>query len=107
MDSEPSDETRAYLLAAVLGCTTVCIHIRRGGPQPAYCRLPLRRVDCQRCVATMYRSVTAADECDLCSAPEVLTFVPFSVRQGPVMLVGDACASCAGVLRIDGMEAAS
>jgi hypothetical protein len=37
----------------------------------------------------------------------VLTFVPFSVRQGPVMLVGDACAPCAGVLGILVSEEAS
>src|SRR4051812_15836335 len=54
MDSEPSDETRAYLLAATMGCTTVCVHIRRSGPQPAICRLSLRRADCQRCSATLY-----------------------------------------------------
>src|SRR3954451_20417014 len=43
MDSPPSDDTRAYLLAALLGCTEACPHLKRGGPQPAFVRLPLRR----------------------------------------------------------------
>lgn len=107
MDSKPSDETRAYLLAALLGCTTICLHIRRGGPRPAIARLPLRRVDCERCVQTLYRSPAGeADRCDVCATQGVVTFFPFSVRQGPVMLVGDACRSCAGALGIV-QEAAS
>src|SRR4051794_32008961 len=48
-DCEPSDETRAYLLAALFGCTSLCVHLRRGGPRPAIVRLPLRRVDCECC----------------------------------------------------------
>jgi len=39
-------------------------------------------------------------ECGPRGAPEVLIFHPFSVRQGPVMLVGDACPSCALTLGI-------
>src|SRR4051812_29492992 len=53
VDPVASDETRAYLLAALLGCVNVCIHLRRGGPRPAFARLPLRRVDCEHCVATL------------------------------------------------------
>ena len=30
----------------------------------------------------------------------VVTFVPFAVHQGPLLLAGDACPSCAGVLGI-------
>src|SRR5215203_6160367 len=52
-EREPSDEIRAYLLAALMGCTTVCVHIRRGGPRPAIARLPLRRVDCGPCSQTL------------------------------------------------------
>src|SRR5689334_19562745 len=47
MDPAPSDNMRAYLLAALVGCTTVCPHLKRGGPQPAIARLPLRRIDCE------------------------------------------------------------
>lgn len=100
MDAAPSLETRAYLLAGMLGCTTVCSHLRKGGPQPAIVRLPLGRIDCQRCVQTLRRPVTLEDECDLCGKPEVLTFVPFAVRQGPALIAGDVCTACAGTLGI-------
>lgn len=101
MDTVPSDETRAVLLAALLGCTAICLHLRRGGPRPAIARLALHRVDCQRCVATLYRPPEGEDSlCDVCGAPEVLTFYPFGVRSGPVLLVGDACGDCAAVLGI-------
>lgn len=107
-DLDPSDEVRSYLLAALLGCTAaVCIHLRRGGPQPAVCRLAMRRADCARCAATIRRPPAEDDDrCDVCERREVVTFVPFAVRQGPSMLVGDACPDCAGVLGI-GQEAAS
>ena len=108
MDADPSDEVRAYLLAALLGCTTICLHLRRGGPQPSVCRLPLRRVDCQRCSATLYRPHPDDDDrCDVCTASGVVTFHPLAVRQGPVLLAGDACSACAGVLGIRAAEAAS
>lgn len=107
MDSEPSDEVRAYLLAATMGCTTICVHLRRSGPQPTICRLPLRRIDCQRCVQTLYCPPADEDDrCDVCSDRGVVIFFPFSVRLGPAMLVGDACPSCASVLGI-AQEAAS
>jgi hypothetical protein len=98
--SSPSDEIRAYLLAGVLGCTAYCVHLRRGGPQPAYIRLPLRRADCGRCVQTLRRSVTGANECDLCGADGVVTFHPFAVRHGPALIAGDVCGGCADVLGI-------
>jgi hypothetical protein len=107
LDNEPSDETRALLLASLLGCQAICTHLRRGGPRPAIARLALRRVDCQRCVQTLHRPATGADECDVCESPETLTFFPFSVRQGPLMLVGDACGTCARTLGILFAEAAS
>jgi hypothetical protein len=107
MDAEPSDEVRAVLLASLMGCTTICLHLRRGGPRPAIARLSLRRVDCERCVQTLYRPPAGEDDrCDVCGADEVLTFHPFAVRQGPLMLVGDACPSCALTLGIR-QEAAS
>jgi hypothetical protein len=101
MESTPSETVRAYLLAGVLGCTDVCPHLRRGGPQPAIVRLPLRRVDCSRCIQTIRRApADEDDQCDLCGEPEVLTFVPFAVRQGPALIAGDVCTSCADVLGI-------
>src|SRR5215211_6860130 len=52
IEADPSDDVRAYILAAVLDCTTVCVHLRRGGPRPGFVSLPLRRIDCDRCVRT-------------------------------------------------------
>jgi hypothetical protein len=87
-------------LAALLGCVNVCVHLRRGGPQPAIARLPLRRVDCERCIGTLWRPATGADECDVCERRGITVFYPFAVRLGPALLVGDACCACAGVLGI-------
>lgn len=101
VDRAASDDIRAYLLAGVLGCEAYCCHLKRGGPQPAFIRLPLRRADCGRCVQTLRRPPRdEADRCDLCGARGVVTFVPFAVRQGPALIAGDACADCAGVLGI-------
>jgi hypothetical protein len=106
-DCEPSDEVRAYLLAALLGCATVCIHLRRGGPRLAIARLPLRRIDCGPCSQTLHHPPAEdVDRCDVCTQLGVTTFHPFAVRQGPVLLAGDACGSCAVVLGIR-VEAAS
>ena len=96
-----SDDVRANLLAGVLGCTAFCCHLKRGGPQPAFIRLPLRRGDCGRCVQTLRRPPCDEDDrCDLCGARGVVTFVPFAVRQGPAVIAGDVCRSCATVLGI-------
>ena len=100
IDAIPSDEVRAYLLAAVLDCVNVCVHLRRGGPRPAIARLPLRRVDCERCVQTLRRPTTAADECDVCQTRDVVLFSPFACRLGPAIVAGDACPDCADVLGI-------
>ena len=78
-----------------------CPHLRRGGPQPTFVRLPLHRTDCQRCVQTLRRPPADEDDrCDVCGRPETLTFHPFAVRQGPALIVGDACVACADVLGI-------
>jgi hypothetical protein len=101
IDPAPSDDVRAYILAAVLECTRVCVHIRRGGPRPSFALLALRRVDCWRCVQTMRRPPPdEADRCDVCGARGITTFVPFAMRQGPALVVGDACPDCAAVLGI-------
>jgi hypothetical protein len=105
-DPHSSADVRAYLLAGVLGCTVYCCHLRRGGPQPAYVRLPLRRADCARCAQTLRRApISEDDRCDLCGVRGVVTFVPFAVRHGPALIAGDACPGCARNLGI--MEAAS
>ena len=36
-----------------------------------------------------------ADRCDVCGARGVVTFVPFAMRQGPALVIGDACPDCA------------
>jgi hypothetical protein len=101
IDPDPSDDVRAYILATVLDCTRVCVHIRRGGPRPAFALLALRRVDCWRCVQTTRRPPPdEADRCDVCTTRGVTTFHPFAVRMGPALVVGDACAGCADVLGI-------
>jgi hypothetical protein len=108
-DASPSVHTRALLIAALLGCLgSVCCHLRRGGPQPAIARLPLRRVDCTRCVGTFRRPPPDdADRCDVCEQHGVVIFSPFTVHQGPVLLIGDACQTCAAVLGIRIAEEAS
>jgi hypothetical protein len=107
IEDGPSDDVRAYILAATLDCTTVCVHLRRGGPRPVFFQLPLRRADCERCVQTLRRPpADEADRCDLCAARGVVTFVPFVMRQGPALVMGDACPPCANLLGIR-QEAAS
>ena len=96
-----SDTATAYLLAGMLGCATYCSHLRKGGPQPAFIRLPNRRGDCARCVRTLYRPPAGEeDRCDLCGEHGIATFVPFLVRQGPALISGDVCGACASALGI-------
>ena len=103
----PSDDVKSLILAAILDCTTMCIHLRRGGPRPAFVQLPLRRIDCERCVRTLRRPPPENDDqCDICDRHGVVTFHPFACRQGPLLLAGDACSDCADVLGIV-QEAAS
>ena len=100
-EAAPSDDARAYLLAALLDCASVCPHIRSGGPRPAFARLPLRRIDCERCSRTFRRPpVDEDDRCDVCGARGVATFHPFAVRLGPTLVLGDACPGCAESLGI-------
>jgi hypothetical protein len=102
LDTSPSDDVRAVLLAAVLGCLgQICPHLKRGGPQPAITRLALRRVDCARCVGTVRRPPPEdEDRCDVCGEHGVTVFSPFAVRMGPSLIVGDACPACAETLGI-------
>jgi hypothetical protein len=101
IDARPSETVRAYLLAAVLDCANVCSHIRKGGPQPTFIQLPLRRIDCGRCVQTLRRPpADEGDRCDTCGTRGEVTFHPFALRMGPALIIGDACPACAGVLGI-------
>ena len=102
VEADPSDGVKALILAAVLDCTTMCVHLRRGGPRPAFVQLPLRRIDCARCIRTLRRPPPdETDRCDVCGARGIVTFVPFAAHHGPASLVmGDACPDCAGVLGI-------
>jgi hypothetical protein len=101
VDVAPSDDVKALLLAAVFDCTTICVHLRRGGPQPAFVRLPLRRIDCERCAGTVRRPPPdEADRCDVCGARGVVTFVPLVANHGPALVLGDACSDCADELGI-------
>jgi len=101
IDMRPSDEVRAHLLAATIGCLP-CVHLRKdSSPQPAFVQLPLRRSDCARCSQTLRKPPAEDDDrCDVCGAPEVLTFYPFAVRLGPAIIAGNACVGCAGALGI-------
>ena len=99
-DLDPDDDVRALLLAALLGCVNVCVHVRRGGPRPAFARPRLRRVDCTRCSQTITRPVVAEDACDICEAAEIDVFHPFAVNRGPLLIAGDVCGGCAAALGI-------
>jgi len=104
----PSEsEPMAVLAAAVLDCLErTCVHLRREGPQPAVVSLPLRRVDCRRCAATVRRPPAGdSDRCDVCGQRGVITFVPFVCGSGPLLVLGDACPSCASRLRLSGAAA--
>jgi hypothetical protein len=109
MDAALSDEVRAYLVAAVLGCLAdTCCHLRKGGPQPALALLPLHRMVCQRCAGIVRRPLAdEADRCDVCGQRGVVTFHPFACHLGPTIVTGDACADCAETLGIQVKEKAS
>jgi hypothetical protein len=105
VDTSPSTTTRMYLLAALMACTMICPHLRGGGPQPAIARLPLHRVDCERCAQTLRRR--PPDDEDRCDARGVAIFHLFAVHLGPTLITGDACPRCADVLGIRFSEAVS
>lgn len=103
---QPSTRThQLYVVAGLIDCAPCC-HLRRGGPQPAFARLPLRRLDCTRCVLIVRNPPPDEDDrCDLCGERDVSRFVPFVLSYGPTLVAGDVCMGCAGVLRIDGAAA--
>jgi hypothetical protein len=94
----------ARTLVAVDGFT-YCAHLRRTPAQPAVARMPLRRVDCGRCLHTFRRPpADEADRCDWCGARGVELFTPVAIGLGPLVAAGDACDDCAAALN-DGDEA--
>jgi hypothetical protein len=87
------------LLAMLLGCPQRCPHLRQGGPQPALARLALRRADCLACAATVPAPPAADhDRCDGCGQRGVRWFTPLVACRGPLLVVGDVCATCAAAL---------
>jgi hypothetical protein len=107
-DRDPGAEARSHMLAGLLDCMrSMCPHLRKGGPQPAYAMLPLRRLDCGRCTAT--RRVPPPeddDRCDVCGARGIVRFTPFLVQAGPALIGGDACSTCASAMGLPDREVA-
>lgn len=96
---EAPDELTARMLVA-LGSLRACPHLRNEGPQPAWGRLPLHRLDCARCIRTVRKPPAGEDDrCDWCGARGVEIFKPFAIQQGPLVLIGDACPTCAEALQ--------
>ena len=90
----PSDDARAYLGAGLLACTTMCPHLKHGGPRPAFARPAQRRVDCVRCAgAFRHPPVVEGDCCDLCEARGVAPLVPLAMTHGAALIIGDTTAA--------------
>lgn len=99
-EAEPLGDDVAALLVVALQGLRHCPHLKRGGPQPAWARLALHRLDCARCLATLrYPPEDEADRCDWCHSRGNVTFRPYVVQSGPVVAAGDACNDCNEVLR--------
>ena len=95
---EVPDKVTALVVEALAGMRP-CPHLRRGGPQPAWARLPLHRLDCRRCLATMRRPPPdEGDRCDWCGARGQVVFRAIAIQLGTVVVLGDAGRCCAGVL---------
>lgn len=93
------EEVAARMVVALKGLR-VCPHLRRGGPQPAWARLVVHRVDCARCTKTIYRPPADEDDrCDWCGARGIEVFVPLALQSGPLVVLGDACDACSVALK--------
>lgn len=98
-EEEAAREAWVRVLLALTG-SRFCPHLRRGGPQPATARLPLHRVDCDRCLQTSRRPPRdEADRCDWCGDRGIETFHPVALHVGPLVAIGDACHQCGTALR--------
>jgi hypothetical protein len=95
----PDRETVAAVALTAVAGSTPCAHLRRAGPQPAFARLPLRRIDCRRCAAAWITAPAAdGDRCDWCGTRGVTRFTPIWLTMGPLTVMGDACDGCAGMV---------
>lgn len=100
-EARPLPDEVTTLLVVALGGLSQCVHLRRGGPQPAWARLALHRLDCVKCLATLrYPPADEADACDWCHSRANTAFRPYVVQSGPVLAYGDACGACDGTLRL-------
>jgi hypothetical protein len=90
-------DTQACVMAAMGdGDWRVCVHLKRTPGQPAYVLLPVRRVDCERCIGTFRRPPDDEDDrCDLCGARGVTKFWPLRVAASYWIVLGDTCRPCA------------
>lgn len=96
--AEIPDEVAARCFA-VLTELTRCPHLERGGPQPAWGRLALHRIDCGRCMATLrLPPADESDRCDWCGRRGVVVFSAVVIQTGPAVLFGDACGECGAAL---------
>lgn len=99
-EAEPLRDDVAALLVVALRGLSHCPHLKRSGPQPAWARLSLHRLDCRRCLATLrYPPEDEADRCDWCHSRGNVVFRPYVVQSGPLLACGDACNACNEVLR--------
>ncbi|MGH9001512.1 MAG: hypothetical protein ACRDYV_00120 [Acidimicrobiia bacterium] len=94
----PTD-IEARILVALLDVRTVCPHLRRAAPQPAWARLALHRLDCSRCLHTRRHPPPGEDDrCDWCGGRGVEVFTSVAFQRGPMLVLGDACDACAAQL---------
>lgn len=103
--SDSDQEIAARVIVAMSFASRICPHLRAGGPQPAYVKLALHRVDCARCGGTVRRPPPDEDDrCDWCGERDVELFQPIVLQNGPFVIMGDACEPCGSAL-LAGIEA--
>ena len=76
----------------------LCSHLRTHPAQPAIVRLPVRSIDCHRCVVLLPVKPPSPDEddrCDLCGRREVDVFYPLRLALSSWLILGDVCSTCA------------
>jgi hypothetical protein len=96
------DEATARLIAAI-STFQFCSHLRRIPGQPTVARMPLRRVDCHRCISTHVNPPPNEDDrCDWCGKRGVVEFWPMSISIGYMQAVGDACGDCYAAMNPEG-----
>lgn len=97
--SDAGEEIAARVMVAMSFVEHVCPHLRSGGPQPAFVKLALHRIDCARCGGTVRRPPADEDDrCDWCGGRGVERFQPLVMQGGPLVVMGDACGDCAAAM---------